>query len=243
MAEPTRPAFYALSPGGWRDYWTLLHPPYTLWHLSHVAIGASIAPHVDGLVLAETLAAFFLGLGLSAHALDELHGRPLRTRIPDGVLWTIATVGLAGGIALGVLLAVDGSSWMYAFIIVGSFLLVAYNLELAGGAFHSDLWFAVAWGGLPALTGYFAQAGTISVEAVLVALACTALSAAQRALSTPVRELRRHVVRVSGDVELDDGTRRSIDASMLRDVPERALRLLTIATVILAIGLVVARLA
>jgi hypothetical protein len=38
-----RPAFYALARGGWRDYVTLLHPPYTLWHLSYVAIGAAIA--------------------------------------------------------------------------------------------------------------------------------------------------------------------------------------------------------
>ena len=38
----SRPAFYALAPGGWRDYVTLLHPPYTLWHLSYVAIGAAL---------------------------------------------------------------------------------------------------------------------------------------------------------------------------------------------------------
>ena len=45
----TRSAFYALEPGGWRDYVTLLHPPYTLWHLSYVAIGARArARHVDG---------------------------------------------------------------------------------------------------------------------------------------------------------------------------------------------------
>ena len=39
-----RPAFYALDSGGWRDYWSLLHPPYTLWHLSFVAIGACVVP-------------------------------------------------------------------------------------------------------------------------------------------------------------------------------------------------------
>ncbi len=27
------PAFYAAGTGGWRDWWTLLHPPYTAWHL------------------------------------------------------------------------------------------------------------------------------------------------------------------------------------------------------------------
>ena len=241
MGDAERPAFYALSPGGWRDYWTLLHPPYTAWHLSYVAMGAAIAPALDGVWLAKSMLAFFLGLGLSAHALDELNGRPLRTRIPSSVLWTIAGVGLVGGVALGIDAAVEISPWMLAFVGVGSFLLIAYNLELFGGAFHSDLWFALAWGAFPALTGYFVQASTIRISAVILALGCTALSAAQRVLSTPVRELRRHVVRVSGELELDDGSLRAVDAAALRAAPEGALRLLALATVSLAVALVVAR--
>ena len=241
MGDAERPAFYALSPGGWRDYWTLLHPPYTAWHLSYVAMGAAIAPALDGVWLAKSMLAFFLGLGLSAHALDELNGRPLRTRIPSSVLWTIAGVGLVGGVALGIDAAVGISPWMLAFVGVGSFLLIAYNLELFGGAFHSDLWFALAWGAFPALTGYFVQASTIRIPAVILALGCTALSAAQRVLSTPVRELRRHVVRVSGELELDDGSLRAVDAAALRAAPEGALRLLALATVSLAVALVVAR--
>src|SRR5207302_2834838 len=80
VTEDARPAFYALAPGAWRDYVTVLHPPYTLWHLSYVAIGAGLAPELDFRVLALTLAAFFLAVGIGAHALDELNGRPLRTR-------------------------------------------------------------------------------------------------------------------------------------------------------------------
>src|SRR5471030_2497839 len=41
-----RPAFYALRPGGWRDFVTVLHPPYTAWNLANVAIGAALAPHL-----------------------------------------------------------------------------------------------------------------------------------------------------------------------------------------------------
>jgi hypothetical protein len=40
VAGDEPPAFYALRPGGWRDYVTLLHPPYTAWHLSYVWIEA-----------------------------------------------------------------------------------------------------------------------------------------------------------------------------------------------------------
>jgi len=85
-----RPAFYALSPGGWRDAVTILHPPYTAWHLSYVALGAAAAPVLHGDRLAASLAAFFLAVGVCSHALDELNGRPLRTRLSDGVL-----IGLA----------------------------------------------------------------------------------------------------------------------------------------------------
>ena len=55
MTGTARPAFYALAPGGWRDYVTLLHPPYTLWHLSYVVIGAGLAPHFKGDVLGFAL--------------------------------------------------------------------------------------------------------------------------------------------------------------------------------------------
>jgi len=236
------PAFYALAPGGWRDYWTLLHPPYTLWHLSYVAIGASLASDLNGRWLAESVVAFFLGMGLAAHALDELHGRPLSTRIPDRVLWAIAIVGLAGAIALGIDGLIEISRWLVAFIAFGGFIVVAYNLEPFGGWFHSDLWFALAWGAFPALTGFFAQTGRVTWPAVAVALACAALSAAQRTLSTPVRRLRRHVRSVSGELTLADGSVEALDASALRRPPEAALRYLSLAMVLLAVGLVAARL-
>ena len=243
MAEARdRPAFYALRPGGWRDYWTLLHPPYTLWHLSYVAIGASLAPQIHVRWLVETLVAFFLAMGISAHALDELHGRPLRTRIPDGVLWALAVAGLVGAIALGIHGAFEVSPWIWVFILAGAALVVAYNLELGGGAVHSDLWFALAWGAFPVLTAYVAQTGTLRVEAGLAAGACAALSAAQRALSTPVRRLRRGVVRVRGELELEDGSVAAVDADSLRAAPERALRWLSVAVPMVAAALLTARL-
>ena len=238
MSEAERPAFYALSPGGWRDYWTLLHPPYTVWHLSYVAIGAALAPTLNVEYLVRTLLAFFLAVGLAAHALDELHGRPLRTRIPSGVLIAIAAVGLAGAVALGIDGAIHISPWLIVFIVVGAFLTLAYNLEVAGGVFHSDLWFALAWGAFPALTAYFAQTARVSVAAVVAAAGCTALSAAQRALSTPVRRLRRQQAEVEGSIRWADGRVDAVDAALLRATPEAALRLLSIAVPLLAASMV-----
>jgi hypothetical protein len=238
---PERAAFYALEPGGWRDWWTLLHPPYTLWHLSYVVIGASLASDVDMRWLAETLLAFFLAMGLAAHALDELHGRPLGTRIPSGALIGLAVAGLAGAVALGLDGMVQVSPWLGAFIVVGVFLVVAYNLELFGGAFHSDLWFALAWGAFPVLTAGFAQSAEVLPAAVVAAAGCAVLSAAQRVLSTPVRDVRRRVADVQGEIVDRDGRTRAIDAGTLRDVPETALRLLSVAVPLLAAAMLAAK--
>lgn len=243
MTDTTeRPAFYALAPGGWRDYWSLLPPPYTLWHLSYVVIGACLAPVLHRGWLGETLLAFFLAMGLAAHALDELNGRPLGTKIPDGILWGIAVVGLAGAVGLGIHGAFEVSPWLWVFIAVGAFLVVAYNLELLGGAVHSDVWFALAWGAFPVLTAYFAQTATIRAPAVLAAGACAVISFAQRILSTPVRRLRRSVQTVRGELVTHDGAREPLDASALREAPERALRWLSLAMPLVAVALLLARL-
>lgn len=237
-----RPAFYALPSGGWRDYWTLLHPPYTVWHLSYVAIGAALAPVFDVGWWLETTLAFFLAMGVAAHALDELNGRPLGTRIPDRVLRGLAAFGLAAAAVLGAHGALVDTPWIWPLIPIGAFLVIAYDLELFGGWFHSDLWFALAWGAFPVITAYVAQAGTVSIEALLAAAVCALLSATQRALSTPVRELRRHATDVSGSITFDDGAARPIDAGTLRRAPERALRLLCGAIPLLGATLIVLRL-
>jgi hypothetical protein len=236
-----RPAFYALRAGGWRDYVTLLHGPYTLWHLSYVALGAALAPEVHVARLLWALAAFALALGVGAHALDELNGRPLRTRIPARVLWALALVSVAAAAAMGVGAAAAWGWWLLAFVGAGGFLVFAYNLELLGGRFHSDLWFGLAWGGFPLLTGYFVEAQRLRPEAVLAAGFAVLLSLAQRALSTQVRTVRRRVSRVSGEVELD-GTREPLTTAWLMSACESALRLLTGAVLLLAAALLTWRL-
>jgi hypothetical protein len=241
VSETARPAFYALSPGGWRDYVTLLHPPYTAWHLSYVAIGAALAPHFRGWVLGLALAAFFLGMGVAAHALDELHGRPLETRISRRRLIVLAAVSLAGAAAIGVVTALYTSLWLLAFVAAGTFIAVAYNLELFRGRFHGDLWFALAWGAFPVLATYFAAAETIRVEAVLAAAFAALFSHAQRLLSTPVRRLRRQARAVAGQIDLVDGTSIPITRATLTVDAERALRVLAASVVTLAVALVVLR--
>jgi heme O synthase-like polyprenyltransferase len=237
----SRPAWYALERGGWRDYVTLLHPPYTAWHLSYVVIGGCLAPAVAWDRLGAAVAAFALALGVGAHALDELKGRPLRTRIPDRVLVALAAVSIAGACAIGVVGAVTFQAWLAPLIPIGLFLVLAYNLELAGGRFHSDVWFGLAWGGFPVLNGYAAVAGDLRGVTMLAAVFAVLLSLAQRVLSNHVRYVRRRVIAVRGELQLADASREPLDARRLTAPAETGLRLLSLATVVLAATLVAFR--
>jgi hypothetical protein len=241
-AEATRPAFYALRSGGWRDYVTLLHAPYTAWHLSYVAIGAALSSAFSWARLWPTLVAFGLAVGIGAHALDELNGRPLRTQIPAGVLVTLAGVSIGTAAAIGVVGAVTVNPWICVFVAAGAFIVVAYNLEWFGGRLHGDFWFPLAWGAFPLLTAYFATAETLGLAASAGALFAFATSLTQRRLSTPVRDLRRRVARVTGTVERRDGTKEDLTADRLIAAPEGALQALTVGIVALAVSLVIMRL-
>ena len=240
-ARAGRPAWYALSTGGWRDYVTLLHLPYTAWHLSYVVIGGCLVPVVAWGRLGATVAAFALAVGVGAHALDELHGRPLQTAIPDRVLVGLAALAIAAACAIGVAGAVVFEAWLVLLVPVGLLLLLAYNLELFGGRLHGDLWFGLAWGGFPVVCGYAAVSGELRVVTVFAAAFAVLLSLAQRALSSHVRFVRRRVASVDGELELRDGSRERLDADRLIAAEERGLRLLAAAAVVLAASLVVLR--
>jgi hypothetical protein len=221
---------------------TILHPPYTAWHLSYVAIGAALAPTFVLWRLGAALGAFFLALGVACHALDELAGRPLGTRLSRTGLVALAAVGLGGAVAIGIVGAVIVSAWLIPLVAVGAFLALAYNLELFEGRFHTDLWFAVAWGGFPAFTGWFVEALNVRIDAVLVALACCLISLAQRRLSTPARELRRRTISVTGRQTFRGGQVLEIDTKRVLAPLEGALSALWMAMVVLAVALVIRRL-
>src|SRR5579859_4140219 len=244
VAEPLAPAYYATGTSGWRrDIWAVLHPPYTAWHLAYVLIGAGLAPHVSVSRLVPTLIAFFLAVGIAAHSLDELRGRPLRTALPPAVLWTAAAVGLFGAVALGVAGLLVVGPGLVPFIAAGVLFVFAYNLELLGGRLHGDFWFALSWGAFPVLTSFFAQTGRLSVAAVVVAGGAYALSYGQRLLSTPARLLRRHTRSVSGTMTMGDGSQANLDAKVMLGPLEGALRAFSWAVVVLSSGLVLSRLA
>lgn len=240
--EVDRPAFYALRSGGLRDLVTILHPPYTAWNLSYVALGAAAAPTFQAGRMLTVLAAFLLAVGVSAHALDELKGRPLKTTVPRWVLIALAAGTLAGAVAIGVVATIEVSPLIIPLIVAGALIVPAYNLELFGGRFHNGFWLALAWGAFPAFTSYFYQDLVVRPAGLLVAAGCFALTAAQRRLSTPVRELRRRTVHVSGQQQLSDGRVVELTRAGLVAPLERALMALSVGVVALAAGFVLLRL-
>jgi hypothetical protein len=203
----------------------VLHLPYTAWNLSYVALGAALAPHFHTDRMLWTMAAFALGLGVAAHALDELNGRPLQTRIPTLVLLGLGVASLAGACAIGIWAAASWGYGLLGFVAAGAFIVPAYNLEWFGGAFHGGFWLAVAWGGLPILSAYFVEAGTLRAQAILAAGYGVALIVVQRTLSVPVRDARRRKQSLEGVEPL-----------------ERALQILPVANILLGAALVATRL-
>jgi hypothetical protein len=140
------------------------------------------------------------------------------------VLVALAAASLAGACAIGAVVAAERTLWLLVFVAAGAFIAIAYNLELFGGAFHGDLWFAAAWGAFPVLAAYFASAERLRGEAFAAAAFAFAASLAQRTLSTPVRAARR----AGGDAT-------AVQAA------ETALRLLSAALPLLAGALLLAR--
>ncbi len=238
-SEP--PAFYALAPGKWRDSVTLLHPPYTLWHLSYVVLGVALAPTVRYDRLGATLLAFFLSVGVAAHALDERSGRPLKTHVPDRVLTVLAVLSLAGAASLGIIGAILASPWLLAFLAFGLFIVPAYNLGWFDGRFHSDFWFGLAWGVFPFLTAYWVSAETFAASAAAGAAACFTLSLAQRVLSRRVRAIRRQVQTLEGTIRYTDGRREEISKDLALIADERALLLLAASVISLSVSVLLVR--
>jgi hypothetical protein len=210
-------------------------------HLSLVTIGACLSGPVNAVRLAVTLVAFFLAVGIGAHCLDELHGRPLGTSIPTWQLVSASCVGLGAAVALGVVGMFLVSAYLAVFIGVGVVIALGYNLELFAGRLHTATVLVTGWGAFPVLTAYFAQHARLSVASVFVAGFGALITLVQRQLSTPARQLRRHTASVDGVIVHRDGSTESISQATMLAPLEAALKTLCWSGAALAVGLVLLR--
>lgn len=232
------PAFYAARGHGWRDYWTLLHPPYTVWHLSYVLLGAALAASPDPRVVAGALVAFGLAIGIAAHAFDELNGRPLRTQIPGPVLLALGGAALVVAVAIGLVGVTMFGPLFGIFVVAGPAIVILYGMDAP--LVHTDAGFAIGWGFLPvAATAY--AVGAAPIPLLIGASAAALLSLAQRRLSTRARQIRRRTASVSGRIVYADGTVETLDAASLLAAPEAALRILWLAILLLSAAALLSR--
>ena len=91
------------------------------------------------------------------------------------------------------------------------------------------------------LCGYAAVAGDVRGVTGLAAAFAVLLSLAQRVLSSHERYLRRRVTAVRGELELADAIREPLDAGRITAPAEAGLRLLSLATVMLAATMIAFR--
>ena len=244
-----RGAWYASGGSKLRELYTVLHLPYTSMVLSYLLIGADISPTIypDRVVL--TLLAYFLGLGLSAHALNELHTTHWVEVLGRRELIVLFALPLVGAVVIGVYGMVElemGSGSvvpplvLMVFMFLEVFFLIAYNTDAFGGAFHSDVAFALSWAALPTLVSYYVNSLMISVGAILVAVAMAATAGIEINLSRWCKEFRRKS-SLTG-MWFADGSRQTITTVQLLAKPERALKLIVVSVDLVALGLIAYRL-
>ena len=226
-----------------RDWWTVLHPPYTMLHLSLVTIGACLQGPVSFWRLVASVAAFFLAVGIGAHSLDELHGRPLHTTLPTWQLTFAAVASLTGALVLGAVGIRVLGGWFAIFIFVGITIAVGYNLELFQGRLHTRTVVVLGWGAFPILTAFYAQHRSLSLAAVLASGFGALITLAQQQLSTPARDLRRRVTSVEGVLRRTDGSATQLNAAYILNPLEDALKTICRAGPLLALALVLTRFA
>lgn len=237
----TRPNWYAGGDTFLGEFWTMLHPPYTLMVFSFVVMGGAISPRLSVLVLLATLAAYFLGLGIGAHFLDQIRGMGSRyvRHWSDRALWVIGLAGVAGGIVVGVAGAI---------LVVGPGLLVLVGVQAAcavgyplaplfRGVLHRDSVFAISWGSLPFLTSYYAQSGSITIFAILFSAALAGVAVAEIRISRVSRGQRQiERQRQEQGAPGDSAARRSYRRA------DAVLEAIVACTGLLALGLLAGRL-
>ena len=234
-----RPVWYGGSDSRLGELWTMLHVPYTLMVLSFVLVGAALAPRLSWTLLVGTLLAYFLGLGVGAHFLDQIPGMGSRyvRHWATRELWLGGLLAWAVAVGLGVVAAEWFVGWpLLAFVGIQGLCALGYPLaRWFGGALHRDSVFAFSWGSLPFLTSYYAQSGTVDGLSVLVAGVFGAVAVLEIRLSRASRE-RRAAARASapGRPEYPQ----LVDSFGRYD---RALRLLALLTVAAGLGVLTGR--
>ena len=223
----------SFGPEKLRTFIGLLFLPYTAMVLSYTVMGSMLADHIYWDRVAAIVLIYFLALGIGGHALDAIGSRgfkPWGTNFSESNLRLLSITSIAGAYAIGIYYMVMYTPLLWLIAIPEGFFLVAYNLELFNGKFHSDGWFAFSWGSLPVLAGYILQTNQVSLAALLMAASMGMVSLVEIKTSRPYKHLKRLVMTTGQPIEGDQIQRL-----------ESILKSLSIGVILMGVGLVVWR--
>ncbi len=141
--------------------------PYSLMNASYVLIGSLLVPSVHYDRMAGMALVYLAAVGVSAHSLDAMAAnKPWGNVLSRRQLMLLAGAGLVPALTLGLFYALTFAWLLVPLGMTELFFLLSYNLELFGGAFHTDLWFAFSWGFLPVLAGFVVQANGLDLASL-----------------------------------------------------------------------------
>jgi voltage-gated potassium channel Kch len=166
--------------------------PYSLMNASYVLIGSLIAPSVNFGRMVGMFVVYLLAVGVAAHALDAMGpNKPWGDFLSRRQLGWLAGLALIPALALGLYFAIWSAPLLIPLGLAELFFLLAYNLELFGGRFHTDFWFAASWGFLPVLAGFVVQTNTLSLASIAGGFFGLFTAFVEISASRPYKSLKR----------------------------------------------------
>lgn len=218
--------WYQLEGSKLAELWTILHLPYTFMNLSFLAMGFGIAGIHRWDLFAWTMVAYLLGM-TAAHAIDQLpdQGSNYVNHLKPPELLAIAGACATSAVVLGAFWMVKLGAWQLLWIIpLQTFFIVAYPYaKFAKGFFHSDFWFALSFGFIPVMVGYYVHTLTLAGEFLPWAVIAGIISWIEISLSRHVRLLRK------------EGANYNLPLEDLLPKAERALMLLCVMSYSMAV--------
>lgn len=175
MSEPGLPLVEPDLVGIWKkNAWLFgLRIPFSLVLVSWITMASALAPefHLDRYLL--ILAAGFFGLIVGAHYIDitasEGKYLPYFPGMNRKAVGAVGVVTVLMGVAIGVYVALLYSLWFLLFVIVEGFFALFYPIARPKWV-HNYTGFAIAWGFVPALAGYYLQALRLDLTALAIAV-------------------------------------------------------------------------
>ncbi|MDG6990449.1 MAG: hypothetical protein JRM99_03385 [Nitrososphaerota archaeon] len=166
--------------------------PYSMMNACYVLVGSLVSPAVNYDRMFGMAVVYLLAVGVSAHSLDAMApNKPWGDFLTRRQLAALAVGGLVPALAIGLYYAISAAPLLIPIGVAEVFFLLAYNLELFRGAFHTDFWFAFSWGFLPVLAGYVVQTDALALSSLAAGAFGFSTAFIEISASRPYKALRR----------------------------------------------------